>query len=627
MYGYAGTMLTVNLTDGSIKKEPLGEDLIQDWIGGEGFGAKLLWEKIKPGTDPLSPENVLIITTTAFSGTVFPPGSRTIVNYKSPLTGFYGQNGMGGSFAPYLRFAGYDVLVIEGKAEKPVYIFIDNDEVAIRDASHLWGKLGSETDALLHDEIGDTNIQIIRIGPAGEKLNRLSCMTSGYNRAFGKGGNGAVAGAKNLKAIVVRGRGSIPAYDTAGLKQVGTRVYRSCRVGAGAFLSQYHLHWGNSLYATTMGIPSRHFQQSYWDKGESLYHENIMEQLYSGEDYYCWGCPTKSGKVLSPKKGPYKGHKVDVKIEADWAWGYNMMIDDLDELCEIWHLCGEYGVDINGSAEWAGWLAECQELGILTPKDCGGLEVRYGDGESCIRLLKAIFAREGFGDLLAEGPKIAADKVGKGTEKYVMHCKGSPLESEEFRADKALLLSTATTERGGCVNRGWTYGVTYASILQSDVTGLTEKPDPLAEKGVARWMKPYKEMVPGILNTMGGCLIMWWFGLFTATDVVEGYRNLTGRDISIEEGLKVGEKVINLSRAFNAREGFSRKDDTMPQRFLSEPVNGGPQDGARVEDFDAMVDEYYTEAGFDIESGWPTRAKLEELELKDVAEELYVKGI
>jgi aldehyde:ferredoxin oxidoreductase len=452
-------------------------------------------------------------------------------------------------------------------------------------------------------------------------------MTSGYNRAFGKGGNGAVAGSKNLKAIAVRGRGSIPAYDPAGLKQVAARVYRSCREGVGALLSQYHLHFGNSLYAGTMGIPSRHFQQGYWDKGESLYHENLMEKLYTGENYYCWGCPPRSGKVLSPKKGPYKGHKVDVKIEADWAWGYNMMIDDLDALCEIWHLCSEYGVDINGSAEWAGWLAECQERGILTPKDCGGLEVRYGDGESCIKLLEAIFAREGFGDLLAEGPKIAAEKVGKGTEKYVMHCKGSPLESEEFRADKALLLSTATTERGGCVNRGWTYGVTYASILQPDVTGLTEKPDPLAEQGVGRWLKPYKEMVPGILNTMGGCLILWWFGRFTATDVVEGYRHLTGRDVSIEEGLKVGEKVINLSRAFNAREGFGRKDDTMPQRFLAEPVNGGPQDGARVEDFDAMLDEYYAEAGFDIESGWPTRAKLEELELKYVAEELYVKGV
>jgi len=231
MYGYAGQILTVNLTDGKVRKEPLREDLLRDWIGGEGFGARLLWEKVKPGTDPLSPENVLIITTTAFSGSVFPPGSRTIANYKSPLTGFYGTNGMGGSFAPYLKFAGYDGLVVEGKAEKPVYIFIDGDDVEIRDATDLWGKLAWETDEFLMEEIGDTNIQIIRIGPAGEKLNRLACITSGYNRAFGKGGNGAVMGSKNLKAIAVRGRGSIPAYDPAALKEVATRVYRKCRTG------------------------------------------------------------------------------------------------------------------------------------------------------------------------------------------------------------------------------------------------------------------------------------------------------------------------------------------------------------------------------------------------------------
>jgi aldehyde:ferredoxin oxidoreductase len=531
---------------------------------------------------------------------------------------------MGGSFAPYLKFAGYDLLIIEGKAKKPVYIFIDGDEVEIRDATHLWGKLGGETDELLRDEIGDTNIQIIRIGPAGENLNRLASMTADYNRAFGKGGNGAVAGSKNLKAIAVRGRGSIPAYDPARLKEVATRVYRTCKEKGAAF-KEYHIHSLSSAYDLTMGIPSRHFQQASWDKGNKLYHEPIKEELFTGEDAYCWGCPVKAGKVLSPKKGPYKGHKVDAKVEADWSWGYNMMIDDLDVLCEIFYQCAQNGVDINGSAEWAGWLAECQERGIITPEDVGGLEVKFGDGESCLRLLRAIFAREVFGEVLAEGPKIAAEKLGKGTEKYVMHSKGSPLEAEEFRADKALLLGAATQERGGSVNRTWTWIATYAGLVYPDI-GINEKADPLEEKGIAKWLKPYKEVVPGILNTMGGCLILWWVTATTASDVVEGYKHLTGREISVEEGLKVGEKIINQARAFNAREGFDRKDDAMPERFLTEPISGGPQDGARVENFDAMVDEFYTECGFDLKTGWPTRTKLEELGLKDVADELYPKG-
>ncbi len=623
MDGYAGTILTVNLSNGKVTKEPLRDDLVRDYIGGEGFGTRLLWERVKPGIDPLSPENVLILSTTAFSGSVFPPGSRTILNYKSPLTGGYGQNGMGGSFAPHLKFAGYDVLVVEGKADKPVYIFIDNEDVEIRDATHLWGKLGGETDTLLEDEIGDTNIEIIRIGPPGENLNRLACMTAGYNRAFGKGGNGAVAGSKNLKAIVVRGRGSIPAHDPAHLKDVGTKVFQNCKQGVGAMVLDSQIHFLSAPYAMTMGIPSRHFQQADWERWANLYWDPIRDQLYTGEDYYCWSCPVKSGKVLSPKKGPYQGHKVDAKVEAVWSWGYNLLIDDLDVLCEIFYRCAQNGVDINGSAEWAGWLAECQERGILTPKDCGGLEVKFGDGESCLRLLDAIFAREGFGDILAEGPKIAAEKVGKGTEKYVMHSKGSPLEAEEFRADKALLLGTATQERGGSVNKNWTYAVTYGNYLQSDVTGLTEKPDPLEEKGIAKWFKPFKEAVPGILNTMGGCVILWWMGGFSCSDCLEGYKCLTGRDVSMKEGLKVGERTINLARAFNAREGIGRKDDTMPERILTEPVKGGPTDGARVEDFDAMLDEYYTECGWDVEAGWPTRAKLEELGLKDAADQLY----
>ncbi len=625
MYGYAGQILTVDLTDGRVRKEPLRDDLMQDWIGGEGFGARLLWEKVKPGTDPLSPENVMIITTTAFSGSVFPPGSRTFVNYKSPLTGFYGTNAMGGSFAPYLKFAGYDALVVEGKAEKPVYIFIDGEDVEIRNATDLWGKLTGETDELLMEEIGDTNIQILRIGPAGETLNRLASVTSGYNRAFGKGGNGAVMGSKNLKAIVVRSRGSIPAYDPAALKELAATVYRKCRVPWLDLFREYHMHPLSSVFAPTVGIPSRHFQQASWDKGENLFHEPIKEQLFTGENAYCWGCPVKSGKVMSPKKGPYQGHKIDAKVEAIWSWGYNMMIDDLDVLCEILYQCAQNGVDINGSAEWAGWLAECLERGLITPEDIGGLEVRFGDGESCLRLLKATFAREGFGDILAEGPKIAAEKLGKGTEKYVMHVKGSPLEAEEFRSDKALLLGTATQERGGSVNRNWTYAVTHLGMLQPDVTGLQQPPDPLNEKGIAKWLKPYREVVPGILNTMGGCLILWWVMATETAAVLEGYKYLTGRDISLEQGLKVGERIIALARAFNAREGFSRKDDTMPQRFLTEPVTGGPTDGARVQNFDAMIDEYYTECGYDLKTGWPTQAKLEELGLKDVADELYPK--
>lgn len=622
MDGYAGTILTVNLSDGSVSKEPLPDDLVREWIGGEAFGARLLWEKLKPGTDPLSPESPLIFTTSVFTGTAFPPGGRLFLSFKSPLTGLYGQNAMGGNFAPLLKLAGYDVLIVEGKAQKPVYIFIDDDEVQVRDAGHLWGKLGEETDELLREEIGDRRIEVLRIGPAGENLNRLACIGSGINRALARGGNGAIAGSKNLKAVAVRGSGSVPVHDKAGLGEVATRVYKACRDTMGPAIGEYDTHIVHGIFAMNQSIPTHHWQQGYWEKADRLFHEPMKEQLFTGESSHCWGCPIKAGKVLSPKKGPYQGHKVTVMAGEVWGWGNNLMIDDLDVLSEMWYRGAQYGVDLHSAPEWPMWLAECQERGILTPQDCGGLEVKFGDADSVFRLLEAIFAREGFGDVLAEGPKRAAEQVGKGSEEYVMHTKGAPLASQEFRANKSLLLTASVEERAGFGHRNWTWPVVWYGRLMPEITGLTEKPDPLEEKGIAKWLKRYREALPGISNTMGGCHLLWWFS-FSSEDVVEGYRHLTGRDMSVKDALKVGERVINLARAFNCREGFSRKDDSMPNRILSEPIQGGPRDGVRVEDFDAMIDEYYTEAGFDLETGWPTRAKLEDLDLAEAADQLY----
>ena len=625
MYGYADKILTVNLSDGKVTKERIRDDLVENYIAGEGFGARLLWENLKPGVDPLSPENVLIFAPGLDAGSPFPPSGKLFLNYKSPLTGFYGQNGIGGDFAPFFKFAGYDVLIVEGKADKPVYIFIDDDKVEIRDATAMWGKLGWETDELIKDDIGDQRVKIIRIGPAGENLNRLSCITADYNRAAGRGGNGAVMGSKNLKAIAVRGTGRVSYKDEDKLKEVSKESYRLAKqVGESFGMLEHHLYPLSELYVNTLGIPVHHYQQAYWDKGAGHYAEEFAK-LFTGEDDACWGCPCRASKVLSPRKDPYREHKVSAKIEADWAWGWNLMIEDLDELTEIFYQIAQNGVDINGSAEWAGWLAECQERGILTPGDCGGLEVRFGDAQSMLRMLHAIFRREGFGDVLAEGPKIAAEKVGKGSEKYVMHVKGAPLDAEEYRGEKGFLLGVATQERGACANRNWTFGCVHMGIIP-EVCGVEGRIDPLAEKGIAKWFKPFRELYAGPLNTIGGCFLFAWFGVLTADDLVGAYRAMTGREISVEESMKIGERILNLSRAFNAREGFSREDDTMPERFLKEPVNGGPTDGARVENFDAMIDEFYNECGFDLKTGWPTPAKLGQLGLKDVADELYPRG-
>jgi len=334
MFGYAGNMLTVNLTKGTAIKEPLREDLIRDWIGGEGFCARLLWEKVPPKVDPLSPENVLIFAPSALTGSLIPGGSRNNIGFKSPLTGGYGTANMGAKWAPYFRFAGYDVLIIEGKAEKPVYILIDDDKVEIRDASRLWGKFCSETDQLLKDEIG-SDIYILRIGPAGEKLVRNACVSSDW-RAYGKGGSGAVMGSKNLKAIAIRGTGAIPAYDYEGITEIFLEISKAADASPLAQgLKAFSSHIFNAPYEQTQGFGVRHFQEGAWDKGKNYHHENLKELLFTGEDYWCWGCTIKCGKMMSPKKGPYKGRVGETKAEAAWNWGWKNMIEEPEIVCEI----------------------------------------------------------------------------------------------------------------------------------------------------------------------------------------------------------------------------------------------------------------------------------------------------
>jgi aldehyde:ferredoxin oxidoreductase len=619
MKGYAGKILRVDLSRGSVREEDLRDDFVEEYIGGEGFAAKLLWDEVKPGTEPFSPANELIFSTTALTRTSFPGASKTILCFKSPLTNFYGETAMSGDFAPYLKSMGYDALMVSGRAKEPVYLWIGKD-VEIRDAAKVWGKLAGETDEVIRKETGD-KASIIRIGPAGENLNRLAVITSGYNHAFGKGGNGAVAGSKKLKAIVVeegKGRG-FEVYDPEKFRQYSSKVTDRC-THRFKLLSMNYMHWLVPVFEKTISIPVHHWQSGEWPQSRNLYHDKVMEK-WSGKNTGCWGCPIGRQKVI---RNEY-GHEVNVKLEAMMSWGYNFMIDNLDDLFEIFYMCAQNGVDINGSAEWAGWVGECLEKGILKPEDLDGLEVKFGDGKSAIKLLDKIFKREGIGDILAEGPKIAAEKLHRG-EELVMHVKGAPLEGEEYRASKAFLLGIAVQEKGGSVNRNWTFPINFVGGYWP---GVQEKKvtDPLEEKGNAQWVKRYRESMITPYNTVGGCFILGWMGVafngYDARDPLEAYKYLTGREISVEEGLKIGERIINLSRAFNAREGFSRKDDSVPERFLKEPVRGGINDGAKVEDFDGMIDEFYTECGFDLETGWPTRAKLEELGLTDVADTLY----
>jgi aldehyde:ferredoxin oxidoreductase len=441
-------------------------------------------------------------------------------------------------------------------------------------------------------------------------------------RFAGKGGSGAVMGSKNLKAIAIRGTDLVPVHDLVRLRDLSFEIMTTMQEsGPIQMLKEGSSAAFNQIVAETQDFGYRHFQEGGWKDGNKLYIEHINKELRA-EQRFCYACPIGCGVISRVKKGEYKGTETGGPMaEAYWNWGWKCGITDLDAICKITELCNSNGVCVNSAAELAAWIMECQERGLLSSEQTGGMELTWGDGKGCVSMMEMLIERKGFGNILADGVKRAAEKVGYNTEEYAMHVKGMELDGDEWRQNKASALTAAVAERGASVVRPWGLPMDLGVIF-SEITGLKEKPDPNQEKGIAKWYKPYKEFTIAS-NCMGVCLYPALFNIPNVQQTLEAYSVITGRAIDLKEYLKVGERTVCVQRSFNAREGFTRKDDTLPKRFLTEPIKGGPADGRRIMNLDGMLDEYYEESGFDKKTGWPTRAKLEELDLKDVADELY----
>jgi aldehyde:ferredoxin oxidoreductase len=443
-------------------------------------------------------------------------------------------------------------------------------------------------------------------------------------RFAGKGGSGAVLGSKNFKAIAIRGSGMVSVHDLERLRDVSFEVIESMNKneliqGLKKFSSAFF----NQYVAEVQDFGHRHFQEGGWKDGPKLYIGPIAEALFE-EHKRCFGCVIGCGVMSRIKKGPYKGIETGGPMaEAFWNWGWKCGITDLEAICKITEICDSNGICVNSAAELAAWVMECQERGLLSTEETGGLELTWGDATGSVKMMEMVLRREGFGDILAEGVKRAAEKVGHSTEEYAMHVKGMELDGDEWRQNKASALTAAVSERGASVVRPWGFPLDMG-ILFTDITGLTEKPDSNEEKGIAKWYKPYKEFTIAA-NCVGICLYPGLFEIPHVHQIIEAYNAVSGRKIDLKEYLKVGERTVCIQRAFNAKEGFTRKDDTLPKRFLTEPVKGGPAHGRCIRNLDGMLDEYYETSGFDKKTGWPTRTKLEELGLKDVADKLYGK--
>jgi len=621
--GYTGKVLRVNLTDKTYKIESLSEKMARDYVGGAGFGIKYLYDEVPAGTDPLSSNNKLIFAAGPLTGTRTPSTSRLALATKSPLTGAVAMSLSGGYFPVELKFAGYDVLIIEGKSDEPVYLWIKDDKIAFHSAEKLWGTTTFDCAQLIKDHLNDQNIRVASIGPAGERQSKMASIMNENNRAFGRRGVGAVMGAKNLKAIAVRGTNKVPVASEDAFKIAHSKMLKAFKEAPGLYpaLGQFgtpcviEVLWGLGAF------PAKNFTATgEWDPVPGL-GVGANEARKIGKEP-CFGCPVACSQVKLVKEGPYAGKLSVPEYESLYSFGGQLGVDNLDSVIYADRMCNELGLDTISTGVTIGFAMELYEKKILTKEDTDGLELKFGNHEAMLELIPKIAYRQGFGNVLSDGVKIAAEKIGKGSEKYAMHIKGLELPGYDPRALKTHGLSFATTYTGADHNKG------YASqdVFGAPVPEPVDRLDPKGKGRITKWNQDHRAVCCDAA-TMCNLVMDANFEAGPAQNTADLLNGICGFDFTADEVLKVGERINNLARAFNVREGFDRKDDTFPERILTEPLEKGASKGQYIpkEDLDLMLDEYYAERGWD-KNGIPTKEKLAELGLEDVIKDLERQG-
>jgi len=613
MFAYAGKILHIDLTNQKTRVERVGEDFLKKYVGGVCLAARLAYDNTPKGADPLSPENALCLATGAFCGTIVPVGNKYSIATKSPLTGFIGDCLSSSYFAASIKRAGYDGIAIKGKAERPIYLFIDDDIVQFRDASGLWGMETWQTEEAIRSEIGDETVRVASAGPAGEKLVLFANVTNDRQRQAGRTGPGAVMGSKNLKAIAIRGTQPIPVADLEGLSKACLELSQTAQ---GTKTEKYRILGtpSNVLTLNRLGIlPTRNFQQGVFEAAEKISGE-YMHEHYTDKAVSCAGCPIACEQNVTVKEGAYAGTRTSIDYESLFANGSLCGIDYFPGIIKAIELCDRYGMDTMSTGVTVAWAMECFERGILTKEDFDGLEPYFGNHEAATALIEKIARREGIGDLLAQGVKRASEKVGKGSKHFAMHAKGLEMCGYDPRGLQTFALGCAVGTRGPCHNRSLAY--------EPDVRGEVDRFK--AEPGRGHVAKDAEEFA-AILDTMMFCKFIRGCFKDLYADSARLYTLTTGIEITPEEIKKLGERAWNLKKAFNIREGWTKDDDWLPPRFLKDPIPEGTSKGCVVKpkDLRMMIDAYYQARGWTPEGLIP-KEKLIELGLEDIAEDIGV---
>jgi len=621
--GYTGKILRINLTNQTSKKEKLPLNVAKDFIGGAGFGIKYLYDEVKAGTDPLGPENKLFFAPGPLSGTAVPCASRIAVTGKSPLTGAVGMCLSGGFFPVELKLAGYDILIIEGKAEKPTYVWIKDGEVRFRDANKLWGTQTSDCQQIIKDDLHDQNVRVACIGPAGERLSKIACIIN-ERRAAGRKGLGAVMGAKNLKAIAVRGSGTLDIASPEKFKSARAAMLKAMKESP--VLYPHFAKEGtpsNVDNTCALGIfPAKNWSATGAFTPVDQIGVEALESRKIGKEH-CSDCPVGCSQLRLAQTGPYAGILTEgPEFETLYSLGGETGVDNMDSIIAADRLCDELGFDTISAGVAVGFAMELFEKGILTTADTGGLELNFGNHQAMLSLIRLMAFREGIGDVLADGVKAAAARIGKGSEKYAMHVKGLELPGYDVRGAKAHGLSYATSYTGADHNRGYAFQEIFGVPVPYAV-------DRFAIEGKGKLTVWNQDVRTATCDCPTMCVFLLDMAMAPrATESTAAFMEaVTGLAFKPDEVTQVGERINNLARAFNVREGFKRADDTLPERLMTEPLQSGGSKGQVIsrEDLNKMLDEYYTVRGWDLGTGVPTRKKLVELNLDYVCDEIGAK--
>ncbi len=616
MNDHVGKILRVDLTTGELRDEPLNKEYVRDYIGGSGLGVRYLWNLVGPDTDPLGPDNPLLFFTGPLTGTGGPSVGRFAVCARSPATGLWGESNCGGSWGPELRFAGYDGLLITGRANKPVYLWIQDGAdcsspaAELRDASHLWGQTDTyATQAAIQDELGQRRAQVMAIGPAGERMIPLANIITGQSRAAGRTGMGAVMGSKNLKAVAVRGTSaqSLPLADPERYRELRRRInhelkehFRSVGMRLGGTAS-------GAEYLDMLGsMTARYFTQGGFPTVGQISGAAMAETILTGTST-CHGCAIGCGRRVQIAEGP----EIDgPEYETICGFGPQLLIDDLSAITHLGHLCDCYGLDTISASGVIALAFYLFDQGIIGPQDTGGLELVWGNAEAAARMIEMLAREEGFGSLLAQGSLALARHFG--VEELAVQVNGLEIPYHDPRAFSSMALVYVTSPRGACHNQGDYYMVEFGQT--DDELGL-----PLLgnrqEEGKAVHVAVHQDW-RSVCNSLVLCI----FAAVLVSDVTALLNAAAGCEWDIAETLRAGRRIWNLKRAFNCRLGLTRASERLP-KLLLQPLAEGPTEGY-MPNLEVMLREYYAARGWDPETGKPTRETLKELDLDFAIREL-----